>query len=286
MDFSPTHTYAMDGNYTVVLTVTNNCGTDTYSQVVQVISQLVPLANFTFSTSQGCAPFTVQFSDISMNEVTSRLWTFAGGLPATSTEMNPVVSYLQPGLYDVQLQVSNAAGTNQMVEENAVSVELLPQTDFSYLQDEYTFSFTNNTQDASSFSWDFGDGSAISTEQNPSHTYASDGAYIVTLTASNAFCSSIKTLPVSIFLSGNSDLTNMESWSLYPNPTRDFIYLERDKKERAQLKIFSSDGSLQKTQNLAGLDLVEIAIGEFSAGIYFFQMQTENSVYLKRVVIY
>lgn len=44
--------------------------------------------------------------------------------------------------------------------------------------------FTNTSTDATSYSWDFGDGST-STEANPVHTYAYKGQYIVTLTATS-----------------------------------------------------------------------------------------------------
>ncbi len=42
--------------------------------------------------------------------------------------------------------------------------------------------FTNTSEDAASFEWDFGDG-AKSTDKSPSHSYASQGSYLVTLTA-------------------------------------------------------------------------------------------------------
>ncbi|WJJ95711.1 PKD domain-containing protein [Algibacter luteus] len=44
--------------------------------------------------------------------------------------------------------------------------------------------FTNTSTDATSYSWDFGDGST-STDVNPVHTYAYKGQYIVTLTATS-----------------------------------------------------------------------------------------------------
>ncbi len=44
--------------------------------------------------------------------------------------------------------------------------------------------FSNFSQNATSYAWDFGDGNS-STEENPTHSYAAGGDYTVTLTASN-----------------------------------------------------------------------------------------------------
>jgi PKD repeat protein len=64
-----------------------------------------------------------------------------------------------------------------------------PIASFQFAPDANDFStinFTNFSQNASSYSWDFGDDTALSTETNPSHTYAAEGTYTVTLTAKNA----------------------------------------------------------------------------------------------------
>lgn len=48
-----------------------------------------------------------------------------------------------------------------------------------------TVDFVNETKFATSYSWDFGDGSALSTEENPTHVYETAGTYTVVLTATN-----------------------------------------------------------------------------------------------------
>lgn len=58
----------------------------------------------------------------------------------------------------------------------------LPLADFSFTKDNFTVTFDNNSKNSSSYSWDFGDGNG-SNEENPVHTYAAEGNYMVTLTA-------------------------------------------------------------------------------------------------------
>ena len=48
--------------------------------------------------------------------------------------------------------------------------------------------FENNSADATEFTWNFGDGSETSNEENPTHFYANTGTFIVTLTAKNGSC--------------------------------------------------------------------------------------------------
>ncbi|MBK6902277.1 MAG: PKD domain-containing protein [Saprospirales bacterium] len=45
--------------------------------------------------------------------------------------------------------------------------------------------FTNASANYSKVSWDFGDGSALSSEEDPIHSYAALGSYTVTLTATS-----------------------------------------------------------------------------------------------------
>ena len=64
------------------------------------------------------------------------------------------------------------------------------KADFSFLQAPasdtlpypYNVAFTNNSTEAFLYQWNFGDNSALSSEQNPVHTYKAGGTFNVTLT--------------------------------------------------------------------------------------------------------
>ncbi|MFH1119169.1 MAG: M14 family zinc carboxypeptidase [Bacteroidota bacterium] len=65
---------------------------------------------------------SIQFSDNSGGNPTSRLWTFEGGDIMTSTEPNPVVIYNEPGSFNVSLYVVNAIGGNTLVKQDYITV--------------------------------------------------------------------------------------------------------------------------------------------------------------------
>lgn len=81
-----------------------------------------PTAEFSVSSTSVCPGGTITFTDDSESNVTSRTWTFEGGVPATSTEANPTVLYTSPGIYDVTLSVTNDNGTDVIVQSNFITV--------------------------------------------------------------------------------------------------------------------------------------------------------------------
>jgi PKD repeat protein len=60
-----------------------------------------------------------------------------------------------------------------------------PRANFDFTKNATEVTFTNLSANATSYSWDFGDGS-MSTEKDPVHNYPGDGDYVVTLIASDA----------------------------------------------------------------------------------------------------
>lgn len=73
-----------------------------------------------------------------------------------------------------------------------------PRAQFDVNKDGLTVEFVNQSANATSYMWDFGDG-GMSTEDNPTHTYGASGDYEVTLTATDAnMVSDMTTMTVSV----------------------------------------------------------------------------------------
>lgn len=180
---APSHTYVMDGDYTVTLSAFGTCDTISVSQTLTIFSQ--PSAAFTANVTEGCTPLNVTFQNNSSANTTNFFWIFEGANPGTSIDQNPIVTYTISGTYDVILVANNESGSDTLILENYITVNPLPTAGFLFTTNNLTSSFTNTSANADSYFWDFGDGNT-STSLNPSHTYPEDGAYEVMLSAINA----------------------------------------------------------------------------------------------------
>lgn len=192
----PGHVYNIPGLYTISLVITNVFGcSDT---LVKPNYILVPgsLATFSASVTQACAKTTVQFTDLSVN-ATSWDWNFGDG--NTSSQKNPGNVYQNAGQYTVSLVVHDANGcSSNYTLPNPVVINPLPTANYSVSDSSactpFSAVFQNLSQNAVSYSWNFGDGNSSSVP-HPSHTYSTFGTYNASLTATNQFgCSAVKSL--------------------------------------------------------------------------------------------
>ncbi len=85
-----------------------------------------PIADFWYGREQKeiCAGESMTFEGLSYNgDVTTRTWTFEGGTPAMSSDQNPSIVYNTPGVYKVELEVSNATGSDKITKTSFVTVK-------------------------------------------------------------------------------------------------------------------------------------------------------------------
>ena len=218
---NPDHTYINFGTYTVTLIVTTNNGCkDTIAKNVVVH----PLPTVQYSTANVCDGSIVSCSDLSTIPVTDTIqtwtWNF-GDNSALSTTQNTSHLYGGPGSYSVQLIAGSFFGCSDSVTKTSI---INPNPVVIYSGDDTVgcetlcVNFLNGstvlTGTIVQTAWNFGDGSSISTTQNPDHCYINDSVYspnsfniVLTLT-SDSGCVSVVTK--------NNYIT------VYPNPVADF----------------------------------------------------------------
>lgn len=165
----------------------------------------LPQAGFSISSNQGCAPFSIQFTNTSTNAV-SYQWNFGNG--NQSTLVNPQNVYTAPGVYTVSLTATAANGqTHTTTQTNVITIYGNPTADFTVnttqgCRFQTTFQFTSTSTGASTFFWDFGDGT-FSSLPNPTKVYSTEGVYNVSLLVTNSTgCTNVKVMPNLITIHG------------------------------------------------------------------------------------
>jgi gliding motility-associated-like protein len=183
----PAITFDAPGTYTVTLTATNQYGCTDQHQA-QFVVHPTPEAGFIALPQPACAGRPITFQNTSQNATAFR-WRFGDG--GQSQADAPLHAYAQPGQYTVTLIAYGAGGcTDTLVAANAVTVNPTPMADFTsdtLISVRNALQFSNLSQGAVAYTWDFGDGEG-SHDAHPLHLYPADGGgYTVCLVAVNSF---------------------------------------------------------------------------------------------------
>jgi len=178
--------------YTV--TVTDGCTLLPAVDSMLVIVNPSPVVAFTTDTNNGCYPACIMFTDnstIATGTIKSWNWSFGDGQSAAIKDTT--YCYKSAGVYTVTLIVtSDSLCPSTLTQNNLITVYDHPHTEFTDAPQPTTIlspdiTFTDATTDPygiTQWLWSFGDTSSatnFSIVQNPSHTYADTGTYLVTL---------------------------------------------------------------------------------------------------------
>jgi PKD repeat protein len=145
-----------------------------------------------------------------------------------------------------------------------------PSANFNESISGNTATFTNlstSLNNTLTYSWDFGDGNT-SSAQNPSHTYATNGTYTVTLIASNCIFSDTITQTIQIGTTSMEETTEAK-FTFYPNPTTDQITIISDIQLLGSIyRIYDYTGKAVLTGKILS-EQSDIELRDLSKGIYF-----------------
>jgi PKD repeat protein/uncharacterized membrane protein YphA (DoxX/SURF4 family) len=164
-----------------------------------------PLADFSAMPTAGFVPALVRFADSSLGNTEWHweyewAWDFDNDGVADSRVRNPEFVYDMPGKYSVSLTLTGPCGVSTIFKPDYLLFVLNDnpgegcKVDFSAEPtsvDTFTPVIFSGLSEADivSWKWDFdGDGTVDSTTRDPVHSYASPGAYSVTLTVEGAGC--------------------------------------------------------------------------------------------------
>lgn len=188
---NPVHIYQVGDTFNVSLSVTNSFGcTHDTSGIVPILQG--PIMDFSFDTV--CFGDTTRFVDLSTNGTgVNETWIWDFGTPAGDTAMTPNPRFVFPNdtSFNVTLTILDTNGCRGILSQD-VLVFTLPEADFGTsplcFNDEVNFFDQSipGTNPLSGWSWDFDDNGAVSSQQNPSHSFSLPSSYDIQLVAEDS----------------------------------------------------------------------------------------------------
>lgn len=225
----------------------------------------VPMANFNVSETEGCAPLSVSFTDVSTNSPTTWAWTFPGGTPSSSTMANPTVSF-SAGSHLVKLIVSNAFGSDSMTQTIVVFENPMISVSTTSSSGSDGTASASSTMGTAPYSYSWSTGSTADSIGG-----LAPGNYSVVVTDSNG-CMDSSSFYVPDLNSGIANLENSK-FRIFPNPASDVLQIELDEVFGTDVivAIYSINGVLQNHYTIpAGTKYHSVDL-ELSSGCYLVQ---------------
>lgn len=176
--------------YTVTGVDANSCSN---TSTVTVVVTASPTPSFTADILASCKPHPVEFTNTSVIAGATCNWDFGDGtiLNDCSNVINH--TYTDDGNYDVTLIINLNGCIGSITKPNYIQVSGGPTAEFTAdpmitNTDQTVVNFTNESENATNYSWSFGDNSPENTVINPTHTFPQDieNTYTVILTAEDA----------------------------------------------------------------------------------------------------
>lgn len=201
----PSHVYNDTGHYTITLTITtkNNC---TATQTFKIRVGAPPIASFT-------GPTRICYSDLAIftNTTSTTLpinawqWNFdvVNNSEGGDTARNGSHKFNNPGIDTVGL-ISLYNGCPSQIYKRGIKIDApKAKFDVSYKCNKdstHYVAFKNKSIGATSWVWDFGDGTPTTTVFSPLHLYTAPGNYTVRLTTYNDTTNCHDTVTTNVFI--------------------------------------------------------------------------------------
>lgn len=279
------------GTATITVTGANDCGTGTASDALTVTISTVPAQPSAISgDATVCENATSLTYSVSPQSNVVFSWALPAGWTGSGTSNSiTVTAGTQGGTISVTPNNQCGSGTAQSMD---VVVQPNPVANYTYAVNDLEVTFTNNSLNADSYLWNFGDATGSSTLESPVYTYASEGTYYVELTAESNVCDN-NTYGENITVDVSTSISRLEEETgirLFPNPSHGLFNLQFEETDydSVTIRIFALDGSAiyHKTYDaIQNGSSTEIDLQEQPAGVYNLQITTSKGVFNQLIII-
>jgi PKD repeat protein len=273
--------------------VQNNSTKEIYNGYKVKLAFLMPpppplAADFSADNTTICAGDEVSYSDQSTGGATEWYWLFPGGTPDTSREENPVITYNEPGKYDVTLTVSNGIDDSTIVKPEYITVNPSPDVTFSSIDVQCVnyppLELTQGVPEGGTYA---GPG-VVDNMFYPDQ--AGIGTHTLTYTYTNeSGCEGVAEQDVVVDACTGIPENQGVSISTMPNPSNgSFIISLGGNEQSVNVRIVNSIGkTVFQKENIAvdGHYNTSIDLGDYSSGIYYVRVETPANTYYKKIII-
>ena len=147
--------------------------------------------------------------------------------------------------------------------------------------------FTAQTQNASTYSWDFGDGNS-SQDMNPVHLYNAAGTYAVTLTASGDVCQAVSSLGISVTggTAGTEDAFAQQGVNMWNAGGTVFISFGETWAGKTVFTLYDAQGRrVMNTQFADAQGTLTVDCGMLAAGVYTAELAGNGRIVTRKTVM-
>ncbi|MEO1449382.1 MAG: PKD domain-containing protein [Bacteroidota bacterium] len=174
--------------------------------------------------------------------------------------------------YDMRFVAENACPRETVTitaqDVDAVAAFTLDNTTPD-LPDNATINFTDQSSNAQSYFWDFGD-STTSTDPSPQHAYTQPGTYAIALTVTDANgCSNttVDSITVTGFPTNIEPNLNLR-FSLYPNPGVQQVFIGMGQPNEVEIEVRNVTGKRLLVQPMDVSGKMSLDLGSLADGVY------------------
>lgn len=145
-----------------------------------------------------------------------------------------------------------------------------------------TVQFTNKTQGATTYLWDFGDGST-SIAQHPTHIFTVAGNYTVKLTTNACGTNTTKEKLIVVNTLGTKELAMEDPVQIYPNPTQNIITIITKQKIEI-LSLTDASGRIVSYELNRIASGYTLPLSHLTDGVYFLKYKIGEKEFTKKII--
>ena len=152
-----------------------------------------------------------------------------------------------------------------------------------YYEDYGSFEFFDESTSATSWYWDFGDGT-YSTDQNPTHEYLDYDFYRVTQFVKSS-TDSWDTTSMLVYFFLNIDEKINTGLYIYPNPSHDKVTFMNKGESKIYLTLINTLGNVVYSTEIEGKSSTSLNVYDYNPGVYFAVTESKKNRAIKKLII-